>query len=78
MKILKVNSSGAKEKSISRKEVNTIVSRLLIRYPNAEVINRDVAYDNLPFPNDKFIEAILHNGELTDKQKKRHNYQMNL
>ncbi len=70
MKILKINSSAAKETSIGREQVNGIVSKLLIKYPNAVVVNRDVAYSGLPFPNDKFIEAIFYHGELNKEQQK--------
>ena len=70
MKVLKINSSAAKSTSLSRCQVDSIVSELLIKYPNAEVIERDVAYSNLPFPDDKFIDAIFQGGELNEEQQK--------
>lgn len=68
MKILKVNSSAAKSTSISRSIVDDIISKLLNKYPKAQIINRDVAYDNLPFPDNKYLEAIFHHGKLNDEQ----------
>ncbi|MCG8308949.1 MAG: NAD(P)H-dependent oxidoreductase [Cytophagales bacterium] len=70
MKVLKINSSAAEKTSISRSEVDAIISKLLIKHPNAEVINRDVAYSNLPFPDDKFLEAVFHHGELNEEQQR--------
>ncbi len=68
MKVLKINASAARETSLSRAEVDRVISRLLIKHPNAEVIDRDVAYSNLPFPDDKFVEAIFHQGPLNEEQ----------
>ena len=68
MKILKINSSAAKSISISRGIVDDIISKLLNKYPKAQIINRDVAYDNLPFPDNKYLEAIFHQGKLNDEQ----------
>ena len=70
MKVLKINSSAAKKTSISRAEVDLIISKLLIKHSNAEVIERNVAYDNLAFPDDTFLEAIFHRGELNEEQQK--------
>lgn len=70
MKVLKINSSGQKEASISRREVDNIVFKLLAKYPEAEVINRDVVYSNLPFLNDKLIAAIFQHGTLSEEQLK--------
>ncbi len=70
MKVLKINSSAAKKTSISRSEVDAVISKLLTRYPNAEIIERDVAYSNLPFPDDKLVEAIFQSGELNEEQQK--------
>ncbi|WP_185154469.1 FMN-dependent NADH-azoreductase [Fulvivirga sp. M361] len=70
MKVLKINSSAAKGTSISRNEVEAIISEILAKYPNAKVTDRDVAYDNLPFPDDTFVDAIFHQGELNEEQQK--------
>lgn len=69
MKILKINSSAAKKTSISRGEVDVIISKL-IKDSEAEVIDRDVAYADLPFPDDKFLEAIFSHEELNEEQKR--------
>ncbi|MCJ8290413.1 MAG: NAD(P)H-dependent oxidoreductase [Crocinitomicaceae bacterium] len=69
MRVLKINSSAAKEGSISRGQVDVIISKLLAVYPNAETIDRDLAYSSLPFLNDTFLEAILHRGELSEEQQ---------
>lgn len=68
MKILKINSSAAKKASISRAELDTIIFKLLTKYPNAEVIDRDVAYSNLPFLNNKLLEAFTQKGKLNEEQ----------
>jgi len=70
MNVLKINSSAAKETSLSRTQVDGVISRLLDKYPKAKVIDRDVAYNTLPFPDDKFLEAIFHRGMLNEEQKK--------
>jgi FMN-dependent NADH-azoreductase len=69
MKVLKINSSAAKEASISRSEVNNIISKILAKQPNINIVDRDVAYSNLPFLNDKFIEASFQQGELNKEQQ---------
>lgn len=69
MKVLKINSSAAKEASISRSEVDRIISKILAKHPNVNVVDRDVAYSDLPFLNDKFIEASFQRGELNKEQQ---------
>ncbi|MDN5216001.1 NAD(P)H-dependent oxidoreductase [Fulvivirgaceae bacterium BMA12] len=69
MKVLKINASASRQTSLSRVEVDRVISKLLVKYPSAEIIDRDVAYSNLPFPNDKFVEAIFHKGPLNEEQR---------
>ncbi|BDD11912.1 FMN-dependent NADH-azoreductase (plasmid) [Fulvitalea axinellae] len=69
MKLLKINSSGRRGMSISRQKVDEIVSKLLVKYPSADVRVRDTAYDNLPFLSDHFIEAIFRNDDLSEEQR---------
>lgn len=70
MIVLKINSSAARETSQSRKQVDNITSRLLNKYQNAKVIDRDVAYSSLPFLDYKFLDVLFYSGKLTKEQKK--------
>ncbi len=69
MKILKINASANKTNSISRNQVDVIISKLMGKYPSAEVIDRDVAYANLPHLNQEFVQAMFQKGNLNDEQK---------
>ena len=69
MNILKINSSANKNTSVSRNEVDSIVTKLSEKYPNAKVVNRDVAYSNLPFLTDEFLAAIFNPQELSAAQR---------
>jgi len=69
MKVLKINSSANKDNSISRNMVEYIVSKLQNKDSNLEVKDRDVAYSNLPYLNQPFVEAMFHKGELSEEQK---------
>ncbi len=70
MKILKINSSANKETSISRKYVEAIISKIKSVHTNAEIINRDVAYDNLPYLNDTMVASYFAQGERSADQEK--------
>lgn len=69
MKILKINSSANNANSISRNQVEIITSKLLEKHLSAEVINRDVAYSNLPYLNHEFVQAMFQRGNLSNEQK---------
>lgn len=69
MKVLKINSSANKANSISRNMVDYVATKLKDKNPSLEVIERDVAYSNLPYLDDKFVEAMFHRGNLTDDHK---------
>lgn len=69
MKVLKINSSANKFNSISRDMVEYVTSKLKEKYPSLEIQERDVAYSNLPYLNQEFIEAMFHKGELSADQK---------
>lgn len=69
MNILKINSSANKNTSVSRNEVDSIVTKLSEKHPNAKVVNRDVAYSNLPFLTDEFLAAIFNPQELSAAQR---------
>ncbi len=70
MKILKINASANRTDSISRNEVNNVITRLLEKYQQAEIIDRDVAYNDLPYPTEAYTQAILHHGSLNPEQLK--------
>lgn len=55
MKILKINSSGSKATSVSRQYVEQLVAKLVEKNEGCEVVDRDVAYDNLPFVDETMI-----------------------
>lgn len=69
MKILQINSSANKESSVSRSQVKHIVSKIKDKDTSAEIIDRDVAYSDLPFVNQEFVETMFYKGELNEKQK---------
>jgi len=69
MKVLKINSSANKDNSISRNMVEHVVSKLKEKQSALEVLERDVAYSNLPYLNQEFVEAMFHKGELREDQK---------
>lgn len=70
MKILKINSSALTSTSISRTQVDLITSKLIEKHVSSEVLNRDVAYSNLPFLDEKFVQAMFQRGNLTQEQEK--------
>lgn len=70
MKILKINSSANKETSVSRKYVDAIIQKITDTHNNSEIINRDVAYDNLSFLNDTTVASYFAQGERTAEQEK--------
>lgn len=69
MKILKINSSANQTNSISRNVVDYAVSKLKDKNSNSEVIDRDVAYSNLPYLDQNFVTAMFQRGQLTEEQK---------
>lgn len=69
MNILKINSSAEKDNSISRSQVEFIISNILGKYKSAKVVNRDVAYDNLPYLNQEFVRAMFNKGLLSKEQQ---------
>lgn len=71
MNILKINSSANQMHSISRNQVDSIVSALVKANPKAKVTHRDVANDNLPYLDEGFVEAMFQKGELNDIQKEK-------
>lgn len=71
MNILKINSSANQTHSISRNQVDFIVSALVNVNPTAKVIHRDVANNNLPYLDEAFVEAMFQKGELNDFQKEK-------
>lgn len=69
MKVLKINSSANKSNSVSRNMVEYVVSKLKDKYSALEVLERDVAYSNLPYLNQEFVEAMFHKGGLSEEQE---------
>jgi FMN-dependent NADH-azoreductase len=69
MKILKINSSAQKSNSISRNMVEQVVTKLKDKYSDIEIQERDVAYSNLPYINQDFVEAMFYKGNLSKEQK---------
>ncbi len=68
MNILKINSSASQVNSISRNQVEYIVSSVLKKYEYAKVVDRDAAYNNLPYLDNEFVQAMFYRGELQDQQ----------
>jgi len=56
--------------SISRYMVNQIIEKLKVQHPNTKVQNRDVAYDNLPYLDQAFVEGMFNRGALNEEEKK--------
>jgi FMN-dependent NADH-azoreductase len=69
MKILKINSSSNKTTSASRLHVEKVVEKIEASHPDAEVIDRDVAYSNLPFIDENILGALF-SQEKSEEQKK--------
>ena len=70
MRLLKINSSANKTNSISRNQVDDIISKLTNKYHTTEVIDRDVAYSNLPYLDHEFVQAMFQKGTLSAEQIK--------
>lgn len=71
MNILKINSSANKVNSISRNQVDGIIASILKKYPESEIVDRNIAYNNLPYLDQEFVEAMFQRGGLNDKQKEK-------
>jgi FMN-dependent NADH-azoreductase len=69
MNILQINSSANQNNSISRYMVNEITEKLRESIPTISVKNRDVAYNNLPYLNQAFIEGMFNIGALNAEQQ---------
>ena len=69
MKILKINSSANKINSLSRHQVDNITTKLKDKHTSAEVIDRDVAYSNLPYLDQDFLGAMFERGQLSPQQQ---------
>jgi FMN-dependent NADH-azoreductase len=69
MKILKINSSSNKTTSSSRMHVEKVIGKIKASHPDAEVIDRDVAYSNLPFIDENILGALF-TPEHNEEQKK--------
>lgn len=68
-KILKINSSSNTKTSTSRTYVDKTVDKIKNQFTDLEVIERDVAYSDLPFIDEKMLNALFTNGERTIEQK---------
>jgi len=69
MNVLQINSSANQKNSISRYMVNQITEKLRIQTPFISVKDRDVAYDNLPYLDQTFIEGMFNKGLLNEAQQ---------
>lgn len=69
MKILKINSSSNKTTSASRLHVEKVVEKIKASHPDAEIINRDVAYSNLPFIDENILGALFAREKTEEQQK---------
>lgn len=69
MNILKINSSANTKNSISRYMVDLIIEKLREYNTSAIVQDRDVAYNDLPYLNQAFVEGMFRNGGLNTEQK---------
>ncbi len=68
-KILKINSSSNTKTSTSRTYVDKTVDKIKNQFTDIEVTERDVAYSDLPFIDEKMLNALFVNGERTIEQK---------
>jgi FMN-dependent NADH-azoreductase len=56
MKILHIDSSSNTKKALSRTLSKQMVDQILTKFPNAEVVYRDVSATPLPFVDDSWLE----------------------
>lgn len=70
MKVLKINSSANGNHSISRNLVDYISTKLLEKYSQVEIDERDVAKDNLPHLDENFVRAMFQKGSLNEVDQK--------
>ncbi|GIG61287.1 FMN-dependent NADH-azoreductase [Longispora fulva] len=69
VRILKINSSARYADASTRRLTEAVVADLLLRHPDAEVIDRDVA-QGVPFVSEGHIEAVYTpTGERTPAQR---------
>jgi len=69
MNILKINSSSNKLTSVSREFADKVVDQLVKENSSASVIERDVAYSNIPFVDEQIIDALSAQGERSKEQQ---------
>ncbi len=69
-KILKINSSGRSDGSVSRKLVQRAVNRLTSGHPDAAIIERDVS-SGLPVVDETWIGANFTPGEARTSEQER-------
>ncbi|MEH6537731.1 MAG: NAD(P)H-dependent oxidoreductase [Psychroserpens sp.] len=69
MNILKINSSSNRKTSTSRKYVDEIIAKIQSQGSDLEVTERDVAYSELPFIDESFLNALFVKGERTPEQQ---------
>jgi len=70
MKILKINSSSNKLTSVSRAFTEKVITHLLKSNKDAEVIERDAAYSDIPFVDEGILSALFVVGERDKDQIK--------
>lgn len=59
MRILQINASARREASHSSRMADTIVAELRQKYPEAEVMRRDLARDPVPMLDEGALEALF-------------------
>lgn len=69
MNLLKINSSSNRTDSISRKYVTEISTKIQSQSSHLEVIERDVAYSELPFLDESLLNAFFAKEERTPEQQ---------
>lgn len=69
MNLLKINSSSNRTDSISRKYVTEISAKIQSQSSHLEVIERDVAYSELPFLDESLLNAFFAKEERTLEQQ---------
>lgn len=69
MNLLKINSSSNRTDSISRKYVAEISAKIQSQSSHLEVIERDVAYSELPFLDESLLNAFFAKEERTLEQQ---------
>ena len=69
MNLLKINSSSNRKTSTSRKYVDEVIAKIQSQGADLEVTERDVAYSELPFLDERFLNALFVKGERTPEQQ---------